>query len=640
MKRLGAPTLLLVLAALVLPGGVGAEQSSQPSSPAAGHLSAGGAHNCAVLSGAVRCWGFGGNGRLGLASTITIGDDETPAAVAPLAIGAVDALSAGDGHTCAVLADDTLRCWGFGGNGRLGYGNLTSIGDDESPGAAGPVPVGAGRTARAVSAGDSHTCAILDDGTVRCWGYGAAGQLGYANGEFVGDVLIGQDVGDDETPGSVAPVDLGAGRTAKAISAGESHTCAILDDDTVRCWGYGAFGQLGNLSAANIGDDETPASKPPVDLGVDRKAIAITAGNHHTCALLDNGRVRCWGFGANGQLGYGTTTNIGDNESPASVGPVDLGPGRTAKAIAGGRQHTCALLDDDSVRCWGAASFGQLGYGNQTIIGDDETPAAVGPVDLGPGAKAISVSASRFHTCAQLADLSVRCWGYGANGRLGLCSETSIGDDETPASVGPVDLGAGGAGCPAPPGGGGGGGGGTTISGGPSAPAPGGGAGPTTTPPAVDPLAVEAARAQRMRACLRSAARGSRAARKRARRACLTRHGRTPGRVTDLRARAVSRTQVVLTFKAPGSNGSRPPAARAYLIRQAQRPIRSARDFGRAAALCRGSCRFQSLAMGARITLTVTGLRPRTTYYYAVAARDNVSNRTGPRSRVVRVRTR
>ena len=641
MKRLGAPTLLLLVllaAVTITPGGAVAEQSSQPSSPAAGHVSAGGAHNCVVLAGAVRCWGFGGNGRLGLAATATIGDDETPAATGPVDVGTVNAISAGDGHTCALRTDATLRCWGFGGNGRLGYGNLDSIGDDEPAGAPGPVPIGAGRTATAITAGDSHSCAVLDDGTVRCWGYGAAGQLGYANGIFVGDVLIGQDVGDDETPGSVAPVDLGAGRTAKAISAGESHTCAILDDNTVRCWGYGAFGQLGNVKSVNIGDDETPASEPPVDLGPGRTASAISAGNHHTCALLDNGTVRCWGFGANGQLGYANTANIGDNESPASAGPVDLGPGRTAKAIAAGRQHTCALLDDDSVRCWGAASFGQLGYGDQVIIGDDETPAAAGPVDLGAGIGAIAISASRFHSCAQLENLSVRCWGYGANGRLGLCNEVTVGDNETPASVGPVDLGAGGAGCPAPPPAPGGGTP-TPIAPPPAPPAPGGGAGPTITT-TVDPFAVEAARARRMRTCLRAAARRPKAARKRARRACIARHARTPGRITGLRARAVGRTQVVLTFTAAGSNGSRPPAARAYLIRQSQRPIRRALDFDRAPALCRGSCRFSALAMGAKITLTVTGLRPRTTYYYAVAARDNVSRRLGPRSTVVRVRTR
>ena len=120
----------------------------------------------------------------------------------------------------------------------------------------------------------------------------------------------------------------------------------------------------------------------------------------------------------------------------------------------------------------------------------------------------------------------------------------------------------------------------------------------------------------------------------------MLRHARRPGRVTNLRARALSSTRVQLTFDAPGSDGSRAPAARAYLVRQSRRPLRTARDFARAPSLCRGSCRFAPADVGGRMTLTVTGLRPRTTYYYAVAARDNVSNVLGPASVAVRVRTR
>ena len=97
---------------------------------------------------------------------------------------------------------------------------------------------------------------------------------------------------------------------------------------------------------------------------------------------------------------------------------------------------------------------------------------------------------------------------------------------------------------------------------------------------------------------------------------------------------------VVLTFRAPGSDGARPPAARGYVVKQSQRPIRNRRDFGRATALCRGTCRFGEIALNAELSLTVTDLRPRTSYYYAVAARDNVSGRLAPGSRTVRVRTR
>jgi hypothetical protein len=74
---------------------------------------------------------------------------------------------------------------------------------------------------------------------------------------------------------------------------------------------------------------------------------------------------------------------IGDNETPGSVGPVDLGAGRTAVGISAGGSHTCALLDNGTIRCWGDGAYGKLGYGNTDTIGDNETPGGYGPVSLG-----------------------------------------------------------------------------------------------------------------------------------------------------------------------------------------------------------------------------------------------------------------
>jgi len=127
--------------------------------------------------------------------------------------------------------------------------------------------------------------------------------------------------------------------------------------------------------------------------------------------------------------------------------------------------------------------------------------------------------------------------------------------------------------------------------------------------------------------------------RNRGRRACRRRHGRTPGRVSQLRARAVSNTKLVLAFGAAGTAGRRPPAARQYLVKQSSRPIRGRRGFRRAQALCGGRCSFDVRVVGSLIELTVRDLRPGTTYYYAVAARDNVSRRLGPRSPTAKART-
>ena len=124
------------------------------------------------------------------------------------------------------------------------------------------------------------------------------------------------------------------------------------------------------------------------------------------------------------------------------------------------------------------------------------------------------------------------------------------------------------------------------------------------------------------------------------RRACLKLHGRTPGQVTGLTARALSATKIALTFNAPGTDGSHPPAARSYLVKQSRRgAIASARGFARAQSLCKGVCRFSVTQVGTKLTLTVGGLRPRSTHHYAIAARDNVSGRLGPRSATASAKT-
>jgi len=627
---------------------LGASASLVQAAPPPDRLDIGQNHTCALLvDDNVRCWGFNGDGQLGYGNTQTIGDDETPDMAGPVNFGlgrTAKAISAGDFHTCALLNDDKVRCWGFGGNGRLGYGRTNTVGDNamNTPGAVGPVDLGANHTARAVTAGGAHSCAILDDDTVRCWGFGFDGRLGYSSTSNVGDTA-------GSTPGTVGPVYLGLNRKAQAITAGSFHTCALLSDGSVRCWGSGSNGQLGYGSTENVGDNETPGSVPPVKLGlneagVNHTAKAITAGDFHTCALLDDDTVRCWGYGEDGRLGYGNLKSIGDNETPDTVGPIDLG-GHAAKAISAGQDHTCALLNDDTVRCWGYGGDGRLGYGNVKSIGDNETPASVGPVNVGNGRTVVSVSAGGRGSCAGLEDGALRCWGYAANGRLGYCTQNNIGDDETPGGAGPVKLQPGGDGAVcAPP----------AVEGPPV----------TASVSSVQKQSVvdsDAVRARGLRSCLASAAVHARLERKRvgrgsapqrararrhrsrhlrsARRRCLRIYGRTPGRITGLRVSARSKTHIALTFNAPGSNANQPPPANSYLVKQSRRPIHNGRDFTRAQSLCHGACRFNVAQIGAKVSLTVTDLRPHTTYYYAVSARDNVSAKHGPRSPTVHVKS-
>jgi alpha-tubulin suppressor-like RCC1 family protein len=378
-------------------------------------------HSCAIRpSGEVTCWGNGRRGRLGNGSTASIGDDELPRGVLDLG-GVATQISAGADHTCARLASGGVRCWGVGDQGRLGHGALADIGDDEAVATAGDIEVG-GAVAE-VAAGGIHTCARLETGAVRCWGSAANGRLGYANAITIGD---------DEAPSVAGDLDLGG--PAIMLRGRGSHTCALLDSKAVRCWGAGSNGQLGYGEARDIGDAETPGMAGDVPVG--EPVLEIAVGATHTCARLRGGAVRCWGSGANGRLGYGNTASLGIDETPAMIGDVPLG-GRAIRLATGG-SHTCALLDDGGVRCWGANTNGQLGYGTTADIGDDQTPADVGDVPL--GGRAVDIIAGGQHTCAQLESGALRCWGLNNNGQLGYGNVETIGDDETPASAGDLPL--------------------------------------------------------------------------------------------------------------------------------------------------------------------------------------------------------
>jgi alpha-tubulin suppressor-like RCC1 family protein len=397
-------------------------------------------HTCAVFAtgpavqslGKVRCWGTSDAGQLGYGNVTTIGDNEAPATAGNVNVGgAVSRIATGGTHTCALMmSTGAVRCWGFGGYGALGYGNQTSIGNNELPSSVGEVNVGG--VAVQIEAGDDSTCVLLDTGNVRCWGsnhepvsqdlniyYG----VGYSPGP----------VGDNEVPASRGDVSLG-GAAVKQIAVGDKHICALLNVGRVRCWGYNSDGQLGYGNTEALGDN--PGEMPPGNVSVGALVTQIAAGGAHTCALTSDGNVRCWGANHRGQLGYGHSRNIGDDELPSSAGDVNVG-GPVAQLAAGGT-HTCALLTNGTVRCWGWGDYGQLGYGNTNEIGNNETPASAGNVNV--GGTVASISAGDRHSCAVLTSGGVRCWGYGDYGALGYGNTNEIGNNETPASAGNVPF--------------------------------------------------------------------------------------------------------------------------------------------------------------------------------------------------------
>lgn len=326
------------------------------------------------------------------------------------------ALAVGAFHTCALLSNGRVRCWGRGTSGRLGYGNVAHVGDDEPPAAAGDVQIGA--RAVQIAAGESHTCALLEQGRVRCWGLGLLGALGYGNQEAIGDA---------EAPASAG--DVPVAEPVLALAAGDNHTCALLDAGRVRCWGHGTNGQLGFGRATNIGNDEPASAGQDVDLGA--SAIALAAGYTRACALLEGGRLRCWGHGVLGYPGASSGASVTPRESG------DIRIGAPVVKVALGRHHTCALLESGAIRCWGDGNFGVLGYGDTRDVGDDEAPESAGDVPL--GARALDVVAGAHHTCALLEGGRVKCWGTARV--LGHPSRSAVGDDEVPASSPDVMLG-------------------------------------------------------------------------------------------------------------------------------------------------------------------------------------------------------
>lgn len=341
------------------------------------------------------------------------------------------AVDPGYSHTCAVLNDGRVKCWGANDSGQLGYGDTVNRGDNQGEmGAVLPaVQLGTGKYATAVSAGGTHTCAILNDGSVKCWGWNQHGQLGVGLGNTFNRGDHPNEMGDN-----LPAVNLGTGKTAVAIAAGSNHSCAILNDGGVKCWGMNVYGQLGlgntqnrGVNAAELGDN-----LPVVALGTGKTATSISAGESHTCAILNDSTVKCWGYNYYGQLGLGDRFSRGDQagEMGDSLPTVDLGVGPTVVAITAGRHHNCARINNGNVKCWGWNNGGQLGQGNTQDRGDDtnEMGNNLAFVDFGTLTAATHIAAGLAHTCARLSGGGTKCWGSHYYGERGTGSTTATNE--------------------------------------------------------------------------------------------------------------------------------------------------------------------------------------------------------------------
>ncbi|MFM8973827.1 MAG: hypothetical protein ACKOOG_14605, partial [Actinomycetota bacterium] len=347
---------------------------------AATTIAAGGSHTCATLaSGVAQCFGADGDGQLGNGTPLAL--SKIPVAVS--GINNATGVALGERHTCATLANGTDRCWGDNTSGQIGNNTLTDQPTPVTPTGLGTAPTNAVE----IAAGQYHTCALLANGTAKCWGANYIGQLG-----------------DGTTTRRLVPTAVTGLTGAKAIATGADHSCALLVTGAVRCWGNNHYGQLGDNTRT---DRRTPVAVLSV-----ANAVAIAAGEFHTCALLVGGTLKCWGYNEWGQLGNG---NIIDQQVAVAV-MAGATPLANAVSLTGGWLFTCARIAGGTARCWGLNSSGQLGVAGANLY--IKSPTVVKNTS-GNLVNVATIVAGESHACARLADGTPRCWGYNTYGQVG-----------------------------------------------------------------------------------------------------------------------------------------------------------------------------------------------------------------------------
>ncbi|MFN3202883.1 MAG: fibrinogen-like YCDxxxxGGGW domain-containing protein [Bradymonadia bacterium] len=423
--------------------------------------------SCALFDdGQVKCWGYNSHGNLGLGDNNHRGDSggEMGASLPYVSLGepAVE-VHTGYISTCAIMQSGQVKCWGYNAHGELGLGDNNHRGDSAGEmGASLPyVNFGTGVTVQQLDMGVHHQCAVMDNGGVKCWGYNSYGNLGYGDTQHRGDNA--NEMGDSLPYVNLGTNVQGQPHTAQMVAAGYLNSCAVLEDERVKCWGYNNYGQLGHGNNTQRGDNagEMGNNLAYTDLGTNAQGQPhtikdIDGGIYHWCALLDNDRVKCWGYGSQGNLGYGNSHHRGDNanEMGDNLPYVDLGTDGQGNPLLVdklyvGAYHTCALMQDTSTKCWGYEQLGSTGTGqNRTYIGDaaNEMGNNLIPVDFGPGLHAVEMDLGHYYGCALLNNSEVKCWGYDIYGQLGLGTNGQHRGDsagEMGANLPFVDLGNG-----------------------------------------------------------------------------------------------------------------------------------------------------------------------------------------------------
>ena len=378
--------------------------------------------------------------------TVKVTDAGFNTSTAAVTVVAPTKILASDYNTCTLFNNGLMRCWGYGSYGQLGSGSTAKIGSaaGQMGNANSFINLGTGKTVLDFAMGEYHVCALLNDFSVKCWGYNNKGQLGLGNTTNMGGSAT--TIGD-----SLPAVNLGTGKTAQAIFAGGYSSCAILNDNTLKCWGNNTFGNLGQGNITNYGSaaGQMGDSLPVVNLGTGVTATKVylsnvlstsgaTAYESSTCAILSNSNLVCWGGNKYGQLGQGNTTTYGSTsgQTPSGLTPINLGTNLTAKSLTMGLSAFCAVIHDSTavsenmVKCWGRNNYGQLGANLVTTATIGSAGGQMGNslafVSL-PTPTVSQLTGIGNNFCALMTNGSVECWGYNNYGQLGQGNIVSYG---------------------------------------------------------------------------------------------------------------------------------------------------------------------------------------------------------------------
>ena len=377
--------------------------------PAMASVSVGREHICAVaLSGAAYCWGSNSFGQLGNGSTAYV--------VAPVLVtGSLSfrSVAAGEASSCGGTSDDSIYCWGSNSSGQLGTGNTNN---QPSPQQVVTSGVLSGQRAVAVSVFARTACALTQSGLVACWGDNDRGQVGD------GSVM------NRSAPTAVIDGVKPQGAAWSSVSAGDSVSCATSAGQTY-CWGERQSGGLGNGTDTVVAD---PVDMVAGQMGASESLTTVSGGFESSCGIGSSRWVYCWGSGASGQLGNGSTSTTYAPQAIAQ-GPV---PAATQfRDVTNGLRFGCALSTSGSVYCWGWNDGGQLGIGTSR----DDTSV---PVEVVDGMKPaddtwLAVSAGTVSACGIADDDSAYCWGYNVRGQLGIgtSGNTTYGEPQKVGSA-------------------------------------------------------------------------------------------------------------------------------------------------------------------------------------------------------------